>query len=286
MPYASPAAFRTALEARLQNQARDRGMRPDRLRRRAVFERLLVRLEVARPGLWVLKGGTALEVRWQDRARATRDLDLALREQLADGEALRALLIEQLSSDPDGDGFRFEVAAPVPLADDAAGRPGWRLPVRAILAGREFAAIRVDVVIRPQELVLTERLPLPGALSFAGFPTRDVEVAAPAQHFAEKLHALTRRWPDRENTRVRDLVDLVLLIEDGRLNPGETRRVAAHVFATRELHAMPREILDPPASWITTYTALASDLDMEATTIAEAMASLRHFWSAANASAH
>jgi len=105
MPYASAAALRTTLEARLRNQARERGMRPDRLHRRAVFERLLVRLEAARSGLWVLKGGTALEVRWRDRARATKDLDLAVREQLADGEALRALLIEQLSSDPDGDGF-------------------------------------------------------------------------------------------------------------------------------------------------------------------------------------
>jgi len=49
---------------------------------------------------------------------------------------------------------------------------------------------------------------------------------------------------------------------------------------------MPREIPDPPASWITTYATLASDLDMEATTIADAMASLRHFWSAANATDH
>ncbi|MGH3933482.1 MAG: nucleotidyl transferase AbiEii/AbiGii toxin family protein [Pseudonocardiaceae bacterium] len=28
------------------------------------------------------------------------------------------------------------------------------------------------------------------------------------QHFAEKLHALTREYPDRSNTRIKDLADL------------------------------------------------------------------------------
>jgi len=49
MPYESPAALRSALDARLQNEARERGTRLDRLRRRAVFERLLIRLDVGRP---------------------------------------------------------------------------------------------------------------------------------------------------------------------------------------------------------------------------------------------
>jgi hypothetical protein len=111
-PYQSPAALRTALEARLQKEARERGMNLDRLRRRAVFERLLIRLEIADPGIWVLKGGTALEVRWRERARTTKDLDLALREPPPNGEALHELLLARLSHDPDGDGFRFDIAPP------------------------------------------------------------------------------------------------------------------------------------------------------------------------------
>jgi hypothetical protein len=77
-PYESPAALRHALDARLQNEAHARRTRLDRLRRRAVFERLLVRLDAARPDAWVLKGDTALEIRWGERARATRDLDPCL----------------------------------------------------------------------------------------------------------------------------------------------------------------------------------------------------------------
>jgi predicted nucleotidyltransferase component of viral defense system len=285
MPYESPAALRVALEARLRQEAAGRGVRPDRLRRRAVFERLLVRLDAAGPGAWVLKGGTALEVRWRERARGTRDLDLALREPPADGTALRELLIAQLADDIDGDRFSFQVGAPRPLAEDLAGRPGWRFPIRAMLAGREFAAVRVDVVLRSEELLATERLRLPGALAFAGFPDRDVEVVTPAQHFAEKLHALTRRYPDRDNTRVRDLVDLVLLIQDGALTSAEAWQVSRHVFAARATHELPAEIPDPPASWAPTYATLAGELGVQAGSLADAMERLRRFWADARASA-
>jgi hypothetical protein len=222
-------------------------------------------------------------VRWRERARTTKDLDLALRERPADGEDLLDLLVEQLSEDPDGDGFRFVIGQPSPLPDDTAGRPAWRFAARALLAGREFARIKIDIVARSEELIATERLMLPGALAFAGFPQRDVEAAAPAQHFAEKLHALTRRYPGRENTRVRDLVDLLLLIENGLPDAAEALTVCRQVFATRATHELPEHISDPPAAWSDTYAMLAADLDVQAATIPEAMERLDDFWSTARA---
>jgi predicted nucleotidyltransferase component of viral defense system len=255
-PYQSAAALRTALEARLLNESREKGVNLDRLRRRAVFERMLVRLDVAGPGIWVLKGGTALEVRWRERSRATKDLDLALRDRPVHGQALHELVLSQLREDPDGDGFRFDIGPPAALPEDTAGRPAWRFAARALLAGREFARVKIDVVARSEELVSTERLTLPGALAFAGFPRRDVEAVAPAQHFAEKLHALTRRYPGRENTRVRDLLDLLLLIENDVPAPAEAWTVAHQVFATRATHDLPLVIPDPPASWSGTYATL------------------------------
>ena len=46
MAYESPAALRQALETRLGNRSRETGVDLERLRRRAAFERLLVRLEL------------------------------------------------------------------------------------------------------------------------------------------------------------------------------------------------------------------------------------------------
>jgi predicted nucleotidyltransferase component of viral defense system len=278
MAYETPAALRAALETRLQNESWERGMDLQRLRRRAVFERVLVRLESVEPGRWVVKGGVALEVRLRDRARMTRDLDLAIREEEVEGEELRDHLIEILSQDPEGDDFRFAVGPVSVLSADVAGRPGWRFSIGASLAGREFATVRIDVVARSTEVNRTDRLPLPGALAFAGFPVREVEVVARPQHFAEKLHALTRTYEDRQNTRVRDLLDLVLLIEEGFDELHELLSVTEEVFAARATHPLPHPIPDPPASWESTYRDLASELDVGPRTVQDAMAMVRGFW--------
>ncbi|WP_459979902.1 nucleotidyl transferase AbiEii/AbiGii toxin family protein, partial [Mycobacterium avium] len=76
MTYSSPQALRTALEHRLLMASREAGVGLDRLRRRVLFERIMARLQAAEPGLWVLKGGMALEVRLSDAARVTKDIDV------------------------------------------------------------------------------------------------------------------------------------------------------------------------------------------------------------------
>lgn len=148
MRYQTATDFRTALEQRLTTRARDAEVSVDRLRRLAVFERILARLTDADPGMWILKGGAALEMRWPANARTTKDLDLATRLQPVSDSHLHEHLIDVLAMDTDNDAFQFVVAPPRPLRTDEAGRPGWRFSVLARLAGREFATITLDVVQR------------------------------------------------------------------------------------------------------------------------------------------
>jgi hypothetical protein len=64
-------------------------------------------------------------------------MDLATRphgDPHLDGSAVREMLIDALSTDEDGDGFRFAVAQPVDLKADLAGRGGWRFSVESRLA--------------------------------------------------------------------------------------------------------------------------------------------------------
>ena len=292
MPYATPGALRTALETRLRSQGTSAAVDLDRLRRRAVFERLLVRLDHAMPGQWVLKGGMALEVRLGDRARTTRDLDLALRQAAPEGsgepqggvpvdqggEAVRERLIEAVADDPEGDGFEFRIGPARAIDVDEAGRPGWRFPVDARLDGRTFALVRLDVVARPEEISTTDRVRLRSVLAFAGFPDHEVEAVDPAQHFAEKLHALTRPWLERPNSRVKDLPDLVLLVGEGLEPTAELLATVEHVFVARASHEVPASLPDPPADWAERYATLAEELDLEPRTVDEAMALLRSFW--------
>src|SRR6266542_2788919 len=79
--YATAGAFRTALEARLNERAHRDGVDLHRLRRQVAFDRLLARMfdpsQPVRDG-WILKGGYALEMRFH-MARSTKDLDLTVR---------------------------------------------------------------------------------------------------------------------------------------------------------------------------------------------------------------
>jgi len=107
--YETPKALRTALEQRLLTRSQATGISLDRLRRRVLFERIVARLQAAEPGLWVIKGGMALEVRLRDDARLTKDLDLGLRAEVRDGAQLEDRLIEALTVDPDRDRFLISV---------------------------------------------------------------------------------------------------------------------------------------------------------------------------------
>lgn len=55
-------------------------------------------------------------------------------------------------------------------------------------------------------------------LDFAGVPAVEVEIVDINRHAAEKFHGMLKQFDDRENTRVRDLADLMLMQEDGLLD--------------------------------------------------------------------
>jgi predicted nucleotidyltransferase component of viral defense system len=243
-----------------------------------VFERIASRIDRAEPGRWVVKGGMALEVRLADRARTTRDLDLGLREDEVDGADLRDRLIEALATDLDSDGFVFAVGPAAELGADEAGRSSWRFSVQASLAGRPFDGMKLDVAPRSEELESTERVALRSSLSFAGIDAGVVELIDINRHAAEKIHALSRTYGERPSTRVRDLVDLVLLIEHDFLDRARTAAAVDAVFAQRATHRVPLVLPDPPPFWEASYENLVSDLDIGARTLTEALELLRHWW--------
>lgn len=204
MTYGTAHALRAALERRLLNHSNGSGIGLARLRRRVLFERIVARLERAEPGRWVVKGGMALEVRLRDVARLTKDIDLGLRDTVADADDLHERLIDALVPDLDGDGFVLLVKPPARLGEDGGGIVTWRSKVAAQLAGKPFDGIHLDVSPRLHELDQTERVALPNLLAFAGIPSPVVEIVDVHRHAAEKFHAMLREFGDRENTRVRD----------------------------------------------------------------------------------
>lgn len=161
MTYETPQALRMALEQRLRSQSASTGIGLDRLRRRVIFERIVARIQAAEPGLWVLKGGMALEVRLRDEARLTKDVDLGLRDDVPNAEDLRDRVIEALGPDPDGDRFVFTVGPAKRMAQAEGGHLTWRVSVAVVLADKPFGGVQIDVSPRARELGSTDFPQLP-----------------------------------------------------------------------------------------------------------------------------
>ena len=259
-PYADAAAFRQALDARIRTLAAERGAPIQGLQLKVAIERLLARLFHGEDRRWLLKGGYAMELRFRPRARATRDVDLAMRSGApadsgsAPVDAAHRALLDAAQADL-GDHFIFSVAAG---RGNIAGAPGGgaSFGVTATVAGRVFARFGLDVGFGDAEFGAPEPLEGEDFLGFAGCANARALAIPRAQQFAEKIHAYSHPWDDRINTRSRDLVDMVLLIERGGLDPEEVRRALAATFGRRGGRAVPGELMPPPETWTAEFTKL------------------------------
>lgn len=278
MSYDTPNAFRVALEQRLLSRSNATGVALDRLRRRVVFERIVARLQRAEPGRWVLKGGMALEVRLRDHARLTKDIDLGLRDEVLDADELRDRLVEALGEDPDGDRFVLTVGPAKPMMEDGSGLPTWRVKVTAELASKLFGRIQVDVSPRVAELSRTDLFQLPNSLEFAEVTTPQVEIIDVHRHAAEKYHAMLKDFGDRENSRVRDLVDLVILREHELLEPLDLALELRNVWEERNGSDPPPQLPDLPESWRLKYERQAADLDLDTASFPAAVEAVIALW--------
>jgi hypothetical protein len=278
MTYETGEAFRAALEARIQNRSQETGVSADRLRRRVLFQRIITRLRAAEPGVWVVKGGMAMEARVGDRARLTKDLDLGVRDTLDDPMQLQERLLDALATDRDTDHFSFAVSAPKQLVEDDAGIATWRVTVRGQLAGRLFGSLRLDVSPRDHEVEETDVIVLPNPLAFAGMADVEVEIVDIHRHAAEKFHAMFRDYGDRENSRFRDLADLMLMDDQGLIAPPTLATVVREVWALRDHAEPPRDFPGLPPGWPAAYERVARENSIEPQSFAEASARAATIW--------
>ena len=271
--YATAAAFRRALEDRLQDISGKEGVDLQRLRRQVAFDRLLARLFHAaqpRPLPWILKGGYAMELRIK-AARTTKDIDLTMRSVLSPGERnydkknLAVLENLQESAVLSSDDF-FVYTIGEPISDlDAAPYGGARFPVEARLDGRVFVGFHLDVGIGDAVMEPLEVIEGRDWLGFAGIQSPSLYMIPREQQFAEKLHAYTLPRQGAVNSRVRDLVDMLLLIQSGTMAKANVREAIRVTFDRRGTHAVPNVLPQPPADWQKPYDALANECGLSGT---------------------
>jgi hypothetical protein len=224
------------------------------------------------PARFLIKGGMALELRMPGKARATKDVDAifhgSLDELLAD--------LDEAFKEPYS-GFSFRYTDPVEIRATAVHR----FEVKLDYEGKSWATLRVEVSPPEGGGHEPDRVP---AISLSHFLLDGPEWVACLSlryQIAQKLHAVSERFDDRENDRVRDLLDL-LLMRDLTDDLKPVREACLEIFTLRDSHPwLPTITLEP--SWPAEYPRLAAELDFPVTDAEEAIAEVHAFIAAIDA---
>jgi hypothetical protein len=275
--YASGAALRTALEERLKRVSREEGIDLQRLRRQVAFDRVLARLFGGPNTNWVLKGGYAMELRFRT-ARTTKDLDLTVRFVPAGRDDVLLKQLQDVGAVDSGDFFTFRIGEAM-MDLDGAPYGGARYPVESVMGGRTFVKFHLDVGIGDVVLDPLEQARMRDWLGFAGISPPAVPMIQREQQFAEKLHAYTLPRTAAANSRVRDLADMVLLIQSRTLESSRVTRALHATFDARATHSVPKALDPPPEEWSAPFARLAAECLLELSA-ADAFRVLAEFYAA------
>lgn len=273
MTYQTAAAFRRALETRLVAESAKTGIPLVRLRKLVVFDRFLARLTQAYPHDWLLKGGLALQLRMGEHARTTQDVDVLLTLPRA---AVHSAIVQAVSLDL-ADWFVFVLrpgfaALPGPTADG-----GHRFYITALVDRRTFEGFHVDIGLGDPVLEPAESLTAPPLLAFAGIPPATIPCYPISQHLAEKIHAYVKPRASGESTRVKDLVDMLLISAHMPVNAAALRAALQATFAAESSGELPLRLPVPPAAWAPKYQRLAQDIGLDDRTLPAAFERARQF---------
>ncbi len=257
-----------------QAYARELGVAEGRVRAWVAYMILagvLDRATTADSPLFIVKGGVALELRLRDRARATKDIDIVLRNTTAD---LAGSLEEALTGEP-YQGFSFRRKGEPLLLDNGAVNIEFGVTYK----GQPWTSVSVDIArAEPGEadvewvdaIALTDALGVSGPAQLPCLPLRF--------HVAQKLHGMTLPpRPGKQNERFRDLVDLLLMDAMITHDYAALREACELVFRNRNTHSWPPDLSTVPAHWAQPFSRLAEELELAETDLEAALVRVRKF---------
>lgn len=267
---ASTGPVKGHLEQLITRHSTEAGVAADRVRRWVSTVVLLGALDRQRTAgdpepRFLLKGGVAIELRIRAGARATKDVDVLFQ---GSPDALLDALDDAFATPYANFAFLRGAAA-------SHGPRAQRFDVRLTYRSRAWSTVRLEVSGPEPGVEQAEWVPAIGLEAFRLKGPAEIPCLPLRFQIAQKLHAVTERPQDRENTRFRDLVDL-LLLRDLIADPADLRAACEATFTRRGTHGWP-PVLDAPASWGDAYARLARENGLEVTDVQEAVAQVRRF---------
>lgn len=271
MKYKNDSAFRQALENRIAKVSGSTGIPIQRLRKWIAFDRFLARLVSLNPKDWILKGGFMMELFFQKRARTTKDIDLHCR--LEEEEIYQQL--QSAGSSDLNDWFRFEVAAP--QSENQFLQDMKRFNVKSLLASRQFENFHVDV--NSSDMLMDRPKEIDGMdlLAFAEIPPIKILCYPLTQQVAEKIHALSRTYQSGEVSRVKDVVDILLIASSERFSSRKLRDSITSTFQNRNSSDLDTSIPRINSIYSRDYASMARQIGLTIISLDEANNALKSF---------
>ncbi len=272
--FTDAAALRRSLETRLKTRSQDTGLPLDRLRKEAALQRLLARIvAVAQKDSWALKGGLAMLARIGDRARVTADADATWR---IAATGLQTMLEDAAEIDLE-DHFEFLIGQGRGIqAEGSEG--GLRFPVRCLLASRPFETLRLDINLVSGDPRPLDHVELRNLFEFADFPPVVVPAVCVEQQLAEKIHAYTHDYGEQDNSRAKDLYDMIAVAQHLHLPPLlQLLQACQETFKLRETR-WPPVLKPPPAIWEGAWRGFVRDYGLAYQSLEAAYTAIRQFW--------
>lgn len=205
----------------------------------------------------VIKGGAAIKMRYGNAStRYTTDLDTAT---ATDPDAYAESLGEALARGWEGFSGRVvarEPAHPRGVPAEYVMRP---FDVRLSYLGKPWCTVQLEVghneIGDADSSDWVELSDAAEALTSLGFPAPGSAPLMPLEHqVAQKLHAVTGK-----DDRVRDLVDLQIILSNSEVDLSATKRVCERLFAYRQKQPWPPAVT-ARAGWEEGYAAVAEGL--------------------------
>jgi hypothetical protein len=268
--YSTARAFRAAIEERAKQLRDASGMNLQLARRQFAFEAFLRRVPTSGQPL-VLKGGFLLHMRYRADARPTKDLDAAINDagmnnlDTAVAETRLRAVLQAVAMVPEPDFFTFDIGAAVADLGEDREFVGFRYSVKALLGEREFDTFHVDCTVGDALVLPLEKITVGTAFGFTTLPPVQVDGIGPAQHIAEKLHAICReRRGGKDSNRTKDLFDVILVLQHG-VTATQVAAVLPEVFRLGGQTPFNRLTRPPPEAWREPFTAMAVENGLETT---------------------
>ncbi|WP_181027110.1 nucleotidyl transferase AbiEii/AbiGii toxin family protein [Rathayibacter sp. AY1E9] len=242
--------------------------------------------------LFLVKGGAFLERRLQLKSRSTKDVDALFRGTLDEFKKAVAAVTDK----PWGP-FTIQLKDMAPIAGAQTSTPPQRFHLQLLIKGQVFRKVKVEVSFGEGGIATqSEVMPIPRLDHFGITAPEEIATITLAYQIGQKLHAATDPdTPERQNDRVRDIVDLIL-IRNAFYSNGENLlpvlRAAQDIFAARaaiaaERGATPRlwpPLIKAQALWPTEWNAPAAQANVTLT-LDEALEEVRQWVVSINSAA-